>query len=250
MKPKFTLLLSLVVLASMILAACGGAAPATEQPPSVTEPPGATEPAATQPAAGEFSGTATITFTQEPDNLNPMYTDMFFSGILREFWLKPVWAFDENAQPVPVLAAEIPTLENGGLSEDGRTVTITLRDDITWSDGTPLTSEDFVFTYDMVMSDQNVPLSRFPYEGNVSSVEAPDPTTVVVNFNEPYPAWLTTIFYFVLPKHILQPVFDSEGTLDSAEWNRAPTLGVGPFVFSEWESGSHIAFTANPNWIQ
>ena len=257
MKRNLYLLISLVALASMVLTACGGAAPATEAPPAITEEPAgeateapATEaPAATEPAVAG-SGTVTITFTQEPDNLNPMYTEMFFSGILREFWLKPVWTFDDNAQPVPVLAAEIPTLENGGLSEDGKTVTIKLRDDITWSDGEPLTADDFVFTYDMIMSDQNVPLSRFPYEGNVASVEAADATTVVVNFSEPFAAWLTTIFYFVLPKHILQPVFDSEGTLDTAEWNRAPTVGVGPFVFSEWETGSHISFTANPNWVQ
>jgi peptide/nickel transport system substrate-binding protein len=242
----------------MVLAACGGAAPATEAPPAITEPaegeateaPAATEPsAATEAPAAEGSGTVTITFTQEPDNLNPMYTEMFFSGILREFWLKPVWTFDTNAEPVPVLAAEIPSLENGGLSEDGRTVTIRLRDDITWSDGEPLTSEDFVFTYDMVMSDQNVPLGRYPYE-YVASVEAPDATTVVVTFEEPFAAWLTGLFYYVLPKHVLQPVFDSEGSIDTAEWNRAPTVGLGPFVFSEWETGSHIAFTANPNWIE
>ena len=260
MKRNLYLLLSLIVLASMILAACGGAAPATEEPPVITEPPAETEPAATEPAAtepaateppaAEASGTVTITFTQEPDNLNPLYTQMFFSGILREFWLKPAWTFDTDAQPVPVLVTEIPSLENGGLSEDGKTVTIKLRDDITWSDGEPLTSEDFVFTYDMTMAEQNVVQSRYPYEDYVASVEAPDATTVVVNFNEPFAAWLTTLFYFVLPKHILQPVFDSEGTLDNAEWNRAPTVGVGPFVFSEWETGSHISFVANPNWIQ
>jgi peptide/nickel transport system substrate-binding protein len=249
-KRNLYLLLSLVVLASMMLAACGGAAPATEQPPPMTEPPVATEPAATEPAAPTFKGTATITFVQEPDNLNPMYTDMSFSGYLRPFYLKPSWDFDENGKPVPVLAKEIPSLDNGGLTEDGKTVTIKLRDDITWSDGEPLTAEDYVFTYDMIMSDKNVPLSRYPYEDYVTSVEAPDPTTVVITFNKPFAAWLTSLFYWVVPKHILQPVFEADGTIDNAEWNRNPTVGVGPFVLSEWETGSHLAFKANPNWIQ
>ena len=253
MKRNLTLLLSLVVLASMVLAACGGAAPAT-QAPAITEPPGDTEPEATEPpateaAAPEFSGTATITFTQEPDNLNPLYTSMWFSEITREFWLKGLWSFDENSEPVPELAVEVPSAENGGISEDGLTITYRLRDDIFWSDGTPITAEDFVFTYDMAMAESNVVISRSPYEEHVASVEAPDPQTVVVTFNEPFAGWLTTVFDYVLPKHVLQPVFDSEGTLDNAEWNRAPTVGTGPFVFSEWESGSHIIFSANPNWV-
>ena len=88
MKRNLYVLFSLLVLASMILAACGGAA---------------------APAAPTFKGTVTITFTQEPDNLNPMYTDMSFSGYLRPFYLKPSWDFDENAKPVPVLAKEIPS---------------------------------------------------------------------------------------------------------------------------------------------
>jgi peptide/nickel transport system substrate-binding protein len=255
--------MSLVVLASMTLVACGGAAPAT-QAPAITEPPAATEaPAteaptevATEPPAPVPSGTATITFTQEPDNLNPLYTTMWFSGITRDFWLKALWSFDENNQPVPELAAEIPSTENGGVSEDGKTLTIKLRNDINWSDGEPVTADDFVFTYDMIMSDKNVVQSRYPYEDYVESVEAQDPQTVVVNFKEPFAAWLTNIFsgspsaaQGVLPKHILQPVFDADGTIDNAEWNKAPTVGVGPFVFSEWESGSHIIFKANPNWI-
>jgi peptide/nickel transport system substrate-binding protein len=247
-KRNLYLLLSLVVLASMILAACGGAAPATDEPPSVSEP-GATEPAATEPSVGEFSGTATITFTQEPDNLNPLYTEMFFSAITRDFWLKGLWSFDDNNQPVLEIASEVPSVENGGLSEDGTIITYRLRDDVTWSDGTPVTADDFVFTYDMIMSDQNVVQSRYPYEDYVVSVEATDPQTVTVTFSEPFAAWLTNIFLYVLPRHVLQPVFEAEGSIDVAEWNKAPTVGVGPFVFSEWESGSHIIFTANPNWI-
>ncbi len=250
MKHNLTLLLSLVVLASMILTACGGQ-PATPAPAETKAPaaPAETEaPAPAEPAAP--SGTVTITFVQEPDNLNPMYTDMSFSGYLRPFYLKPSWDFDENGQPVPVLAKEIPSLENSGLSEDGLTVTIKLRDDITWSDGEPVTADDYVFTYEMIMSDKNTPLSRYPYENYVTSVVAQDPATVVITFNKPFAAWLTSLFYWVLPKHVLQPVFESEGTLDNAEWNRNPTVGVGPFMFSEWETGSHLTFVANPNWIQ
>jgi len=249
-KQKFFVLLALLVLVSMLMTACGGGAvetPASE-PPAGGQEPAPVEPAA--PAQPTFSGTVTITFTQEPDNLNPMYTDMSFSGYLRPFYLKPSWDFDENAKPIPVLAKEIPSVDNGGLSADGKSVTIKLRDDITWSDGEPLTADDYVFTYDMIMSDKNVPLSRYPYEDYVTSVEAPDPTTVVITFNKPFAAWLTSLFYWVLPKHILQPVFEADGTIDNAEWNRNPTVGVGPFMLSEWETGSHLAFKANPNWIQ
>ena len=251
MKQKLYILLSLVILASMVLAACGPKvteAPAPQEPaaPAATEPPA---PAATEPPAPAFSGTVTITFVQEPDNLNPLYTSMYFSSITRELWLKGLWNFDENANPVPVLAKEIPSLENGGLSADGKTITIKLRDDIAWSDGEPVTADDFVFTYDMIMSDQNVPQGRYPYEEYVTSVTAPDSTTLVVTFSEPFAAWLTTMFMWVLPQHILQPVFEADGTIDNAEWNRNPSVGVGPFVLSEWETGSHLAFKANPNWI-
>ena len=51
-----------------------------------------------------------------------------------------------------------------------------------------------------------------------------------------------------LPKHILEPVFKKDGTMDNAEWNRNPTVGVGPFLFKEWQSGSHLIFVANPNY--
>jgi peptide/nickel transport system substrate-binding protein len=231
-KRNLYLLLSLVVLASMILSACG-AIPAEEQP-----------------GASQFSGTATITFTQEPDNLNYLYTQMWFSAITREFWDKGLWSYDENNKPVPEIAAEIPSAENGGLSEDGKTVTIKLRDDVKWSDGEPLTADDFVFSYEMVISDQNVVNGRYPFDEYVESVTAEDAQTLVIQFKEPFAPWLTYMFDdWVLPKHILQPVFEEEGTIDNAEWNKAPTVGVGPFVFSEWESGSHIIFKANPNWI-
>jgi len=253
MKRNLNILLSLVVLASMALAACGGGAtqaPATQPPapaPAMTDAPA---PVATEPPVPTFSGTATITFVQEPDNLNPMYTSMSFSGYLRPFYLKPSWDFDENAQPVPVLVKEIPSVDNGGLSADGQTITLKLRDDVTWSDGEKLTADDYVFTYDMIISDKNTPLARYPYDTYVDSVTAPDATTVVIQMNAPFAAWLTSLFNWVLPKHVLQPVFDQDGTIDTAEWNRNPTVGLGPFMLDQWETGSHLSFKANPTWIQ
>lgn len=185
-----------------------------------------------------------ISYTQEPDNLNPMYSSMFFAGITRDLYLTSAWYFDENLNLVPGLVSELPSLENGGINEDGTVFTLRLRDDIVWSDGTAITANDFVFTYNMVMAESNAVASRDPYD-KITSVEATDEQTVVVTFAEPYAPWAVRLFGYVLPAHVLQPVFDAEGTLDAAEWNRAPTVASGPFVYAEWVAGSHLLFTRN-----
>lgn len=189
-----------------------------------------------------------IAYDQEIDNLNPMYTTMYFAGITRGLYLAPAWDFDDNLLPHPVLVKEMPSLENGGVSADGKTLTLRLRDDIKWSDGEPITSADFVFTYEMIMSENNTPLSRYPYDEAVASVEAPDPQTVVVNFHEPFAPWVSSIFSYVLPEHVLRPVFEADFTLDGAAWNRAPKVGSGPYVFDQWETGSYIRFVRNENF--
>lgn len=190
----------------------------------------------------------TLSYPQELDTLNPMYTVMWFVGITGEIYLEGAWVFDDELNPVPRIAAEIPSAENGGISEDGKTITIKVREGATWSDGDPITSADFVFTYEMIMAPGNAPATRYPYDEFVTSVEAPDESTVVVNFNEPFAPWLATLFTYVLPEHVLRPVFEEEGTIDNAEWNRAPTVGSGPFVFDTWEVGSFMRFVRNENY--
>ncbi len=198
----------------------------------------------------------TIIFTQEPDNLNPYYSGMWFALTLRDLYLaNGLLTYNDKNEPIPWIAKEIPSLENGGISADGKTLIFKLRDDVKWSDGTPLTAEDYVFSWKMIMADSNIIQSRDPFDVAVESVEAPDPYTLVVKFYEPYAPWQAKIFSNVyatnaLPKHILEPVFQKDGTLDNADWNRRPTVGVGPFLFKEWESGSHLIFEANPNfWL-
>lgn len=199
------------------------------------------------PAAAQDNA-VTISYPQEPDNLNPLYTVMFFAIITGDIYLEGAWALNDELQAVPRLAAEIPSAENGGVSEDGTTITIKVREGAAWSDGEPVTSADFVFTYEMIMSESNTPSRRYPYDEYVASVEAPDDATVVVNFSEPFAPWLTSLFTYVLPEHVLGPVFEEEGTIDNADWNRAPTVGSGPFVFDTWEVGSFIRFVRNENY--
>ena len=244
MRMRNTLMFLLVTIA-LVLSACGGGQVATEAPAA----PG--EPAAEAPTDNKV---VTLIWTQEFDTLNPLYTNMWFVTVLFPVYMCQAWWFDDQNAAIPNLVTEIPSLENGGISEDGKTITLKLRDDIQWSDGTPITSADFKFTYDMELADSNAVASRSPYD-LIESLETPDDRTVIATFPEPYAPWQSDLFsgsagISIVPAHILQPVFEAEGTIDTAEWNKAPTVGCGPFVFQEWQSGSFARFVANDNfWL-
>jgi peptide/nickel transport system substrate-binding protein len=121
-----------------------------------------------------------------------------------------------------------------------------LRDDIKWSDNEPITSEDFRFTWAMTVDPKNTVNSTYPYD-QITAIETPDPQTVVMKFDAPLAAWLI-LWKGLAPAHILQPVYDADGTLDNAEWNNNPTVGCGAYNFAEWESGSFARFVRNDNF--
>jgi len=260
--------LSGLMIVSLLLSACAPAAtpvpptsaPAAPAPAQPTQPPPPTNtPVPTKPPAPTATPkpkVVRVAFTQEPDNLNPLYTNMWFVQVLRDMYLATgLIDYNQKNEPIPWIAKEIPTAANGGISADGKTITYKLRNDVKWSDGVPLTADDYVFTWQMIMADKNIVNSRDPFDVYVDKVEAPDPYTLVVMFKEPYAPWQAKIFSSVsstqaIPKHVLEPVFQKDGTIDKADWNRSPTVGVGPFLFKEWQSGSHLIFTANPNfWL-
>ena len=239
------LLAFLLVLTLGVVACTTGGS--TTDTPAATEESAAEEPVAEEPAADGGRKIATFIWTQEFDSLSPMYTAMWFTSTTYQLWNVRAWHFDENNDVIPILVTEIPSEDNGGISEDGLTLTFKLRDDIVWSDGTPVTSDDFVFTYNMFVDPANTVNSTYPYD-QIASIDNPDPQTVVVTFDEPFAPWLSWMWQSILPSHVLQPVFDEAGTLDEAEWNLAPTVGIGPYRFAEWESGSFARFVRNENW--
>jgi peptide/nickel transport system substrate-binding protein len=224
-------LIPFIVVFSLVLSACGGT-PATT---AATETPKA-EPKV-----------ATLIYTQEFDNLAPLYTSMWFVWTTWQMNNAWAWEFDEKNEPFPKLVTEIPNADNGGISADGRVITMKLRDDLKWSDGDPLDADDFIFTWEMAVSTSNTVATTYPYD-MIESVTAPDPQTVVVTFFEPFAPWLANLWHGILPAHILRPVYDADGTIDNAEWLRNPTVGCGPFNFVEWESGSYARFVRNDNY--
>jgi peptide/nickel transport system substrate-binding protein len=271
MKTKWLLgLLSILIILSLTLSACAPAAteapvveepapeepapeePAPEEPAPEPEEPAPEEPAPEEPAPEPEEPaepkTATMTFFEEPDNLNPMYTQMWFAGITYDMILSSYWLFDDEGNANLELAAEFPSIENGLISEDGLVITIPLRQDAVWSDGTPVTAHDKVFTYEMWMADGNAVQSRYPFDTFVESVTALDDYTVEIVMNEPYVGWSVGFQVPFLPEHILRPVFEAEGTLDNADWNRDLSVSSGPFKLKEWAAASHLILDANDDY--
>ena len=235
----YTLMIMLIIFA-LALSAC--ATPAEEEPdadqPSVDEPV-ADDEDVEEPAVPKV---VTLAWTQEPDTLNMTYSNMWYMAVLTNLYSCWPWAYDENNQAYPSMLTEMPTV-----SDDGLVITMNLRDDIFWSDGTPITAADFLFTQEMITSQSNAVDSVYPYDLFESS--APDAQTVVMTFEEPFTPWMSSIWQGdIMPKHILEPVFESEGSIDAAEWNFAPIVGCGPFNFTEWESGSYLRFDRNEDY--
>lgn len=258
----------LLVACSLIWVACQSPAPTTapaaeepaaEEPavvePTVVEPtveaPATEAPVVEEPATEEPAGekTITITFLSEPDTLNALYAGSWFSEMANYLIMANLWFIDDQNEIMLDMAAEYPSLENGGLSADGKTLTVKLKDGLVWSDGEPLTAEDMLFTYQMIMAEGNS-LTRFPWDSYVESATVEDPQTLVVQLTEPYVDWNNNFWKAgnILPKHILEPVYEAEGTIDNAEWNRIPSVSSGPFFVTEWVAGSHIILEANDNY--
>jgi peptide/nickel transport system substrate-binding protein len=100
--------------------------------------------------------------------------------------LEPLAAFSQDTSLVPKLATEIPTVENGGVAEDLMSVTWTLKEGVVWSDGTPLTSADVVFSWEYCMAEGSGCSFTDRFAG-VADVVAVDDLTVRVEFEEPTP---------------------------------------------------------------
>ncbi|MEZ4563382.1 MAG: peptide ABC transporter substrate-binding protein [Thermomicrobiales bacterium] len=188
-------------------------------------------------------GKAVIALIQEPGQMNPFF-NVQSGSFLSTLALDPLFVPDADGNYLPVLAAEVPTLENGGISEDFLTITYKLRDGITWSDGEPFTADDVVFSFEIYKNPESTTALGTAYE-LIESVTAIDPLTVEVKMSDINPAYLTLWDSEgpVQPKHL----FESSAVTQEHPLARLP-VGTGPFVFTDWKTGDEITLTRNEKY--
>ena len=170
---------------------------------------------------------------QGPTLLNPH----FATGVKDEegsrVFYEPLARWDAEANFIPVLAAEIPTRANGGLSADGKSVIWKLKKGVTWHDGAPFTADDVVFNYQYATDPAATAVTIGQYEG--LKIEKIDALTVRVVFDKPQPFWpggysLTRL----IPKHLFAAY--TGGKSRDAPANLKP-VGTGPYKFFEFKPG-------------
>ena len=165
-------------------------------------------------------------------------------------WASYLLTLDDQSRLVPDLALVVPSLSNGGISRDGRTVTYHLRHGVKWQDGAPFTADDVGFTWQAVMNKRNFVPSRVGYE-LISRIDEPDAFTVVIHLSKPYAPFIRTFFtlsntsYCVLPKHLLGQMTD----INRTDFNNHP-IGTGPFRVVSNEKDVEVKFVANPQYFR
>src|SRR5258706_7547939 len=198
--------------------------------------------------------TLTVAFAQEPDHLNPYYTNMAFAQWASFLLYANLWDYDDKLKAVPVLVKEIPTVANGGVSKDGKTITIKLKPNLKWSDGQPLTSDDLAFSYQMTLDKANNftigPLIQ-EQVATKDNIKVIDPQTIAITTKDAqFPEQIAGVGnFYVLPKHVFEPAYTKDKTLEKADADQNPTAFSGPYLLKEWKRGESMTFTANPDFI-
>jgi peptide/nickel transport system substrate-binding protein len=187
----------------------------------------------------------------DPPGWNPLVVDNSTTFLLAEFVHGYLLRADEQGRLIPDLATVVPTLANGGISRDGRTVTYHLRRDARWHDGVPFDARDVVFSFQAAMNPRNAVPDRTGFD-HVAGVRALDRYTVRVRLTRAFSPFVASCFtlgandpYPILPAHLLAGKSD----LNRDPYNAAP-VGLGPYEMTSWERGSRIVLTADPHYFR
>jgi peptide/nickel transport system substrate-binding protein len=190
------------------------------------------------------TGRVVVGLSQEPTVFNPLMAHIEVDDGVHFSLFDALFRIDPKGAIQPNLAAEVPSQKNGGISEDGLTWRVRLRDDVRWHDGEPFTADDVKFTLELITK-PDFKAWRTAGHSLVRDITVVSPTEITWRMEEafaPYLSFLTETF--IVPKHILE----KEADPNAAAFNQAP-VGTGAFKWGQRVPGDHVELVANPDYF-
>jgi peptide/nickel transport system substrate-binding protein len=216
--------------------------------------------AACNPAADTDSGggevknpdVLTVATDDEPEGLDPagiedngLGRSAVLAGYDRLLDIDPA-----GTDLIPSVATEVPTIDNGGISEDGLTYTFQLRDDVKFHDGSDLTADDVVYSWERVIT-MNLPEGQAENFSNIDQITAPDDYTVEVRLKEVEASFLYNVVASMPASIVNADVVEANGGVQPNtpnEWMAQNMAGSGQYKLTSWERGERINFEVNEDY--
>lgn len=231
---KFAVLaLATVMSSSLLLSACSSSKTTTE---STSPSPSS---AATQKTKVD-GGDIITAYLGDPQGFIRFWATTTTSTEVIDLVFSSLYDFNEKQDIVPDLAVGQPTF-----SEDKKTMTVKIRTDAKFSDGTPVTADDVVFTYNIPINKDYTGPRKSTFE-KVTKVEKADESTIKFTFKEPHAGYIDMMPYNILPSKLLKDV-PIKG-MDKSEFFKKP-IGSGPYKLDEWKQGQYLTFSRNDNYF-
>jgi peptide/nickel transport system substrate-binding protein len=184
---------------------------------------------------------------QAPTLLNPHFATGTKDQDGSRIFYEPLAAYDPEGNLSPVLAAEIPSVENGGLGRDGRWVVWNLKKGVSWHDGKPFTADDVVFNWEYAADPATAAVSIGAYR-DIDRVERLGDHSVKVVFKQPTPFWFEAFCgqnRALIPKHLFAAYKGDKSR--EAPTNLRP-VGTGPYRFVDFKPGDIVRGDINPTY--
>jgi oligopeptide transport system substrate-binding protein len=251
-------MLALGLAALLLVMACGGSQDATGRSDQMAPPD---------------QQVLRLRLVGEPKTIDPHLASMATETTLSKPLFSGLFTYDESLKVVPGLATQMPTEDNGGISRDGLTYTIKLNRDAKWSDGKPVSADDFVYSMRRALDpkvaspyasffysiagakDYNTALGttqapKTPSDAELAAlrdnvgVSAKDGSTVVYQLTQPNPSFLNQLALWTA-----FPVRQDVVSQHAERWTEAGNhVGNGAFLLREWSHDQRIVFEPNPHW--
>src|SRR5213593_4293571 len=199
-----------------------------------------------KPTKAGGGGALKTLYWQAPTLLNPHFAVGTKDQEGSRIFYEPLAGWDNDGNLVPILAAEIPSKENDGLAEDGRSVIWKLKRGVKWHDGMPFTADDVVFNWEYAKTPETASVSIGSYKD--ITVEKIDDFTVRIVFAKPTPFWadaFVSAYGMIIPKHLFK---DYVGARSREAPNNLKPVGTGPYLFVDFKPGDMLRAKINPNY--